>query len=765
MYTKGGEPPNPTIRRRKVKMLHQNDQMSFPALARRLGGGLAVMMLAGSVNAQSGEEATSEESEELIELSVFEVETTGDKGYGTTHTLGGTRVNIALENVPLSVISLNREFIRDSGALEISEAIGYVSGMSKVASPLEGQFSLRGYNISGADFRDGLPDETIAHGAKTLDMGSIERIEVIKGPAGVLYGAHTLGGIVNLVSKKPLPERRTMLRFTFGEFNFYKGEFDITGPLDKEQNIRYRLVAGYQNGETMWGRRRNRTIFNPVVSFHLNERTSFWGRFEYQNNDVDSTSVQWRIDNTKAISTFLPRVYTLEDTDTGVVNLAFKYEVGFQTNFDLMGTEWDMRLVARYNASDNEKIKYQAGRINFIDAEGNQFATERDPEGRWDNPAWSTLTMDRARRVGLQDWRRSNINVDLVGNFQTGAVTHKLLTYTSVTYADWWFYRTYHPYPDIDLFNRVFHDDPKSVAEATGPEQLQHHRETNDFTFAWGVQDNARLFEERLILVGGARYDWGQGDFYDHRRGTASEDTNHDWSFKFGVVGKPRSGTSLFYNFSQTFQPQSGTLPNGTPIENLLGEVNEVGIKVDLFEHRLVATGSYFDMRLKNQIIDSPGFLQPDGTISGGEPVQEGENRTDGYEIDLRWQPVDSITLLAAYGWLESVNEEGTRQRGVGQGNNYKFFGRYSVLEGPVKGLSLGLGYSFTNERAGDRPDSYTLPSFGVWNGMLAYDRGNWRFQLNGFNLGDETYLFAVSGANIRVADKRHFRASVTYRF
>ena len=745
-------------------MLQQNGLMSFPALARLLGGGLAVLMLAGNVNAQRGEEAPSGESD-VVTLSVFEVETTGDKGYGTTHTLGGTRVNIALENVPLSVISLNSEFIRDSGALEISEVIGYVSGMSKVASPLEGQFSLRGYNMSGADFRDGLPDETIAHGSKTLDMGSLERIEVIKGPVGVLYGAHTLGGIVNLVSKKPLPERRTMLRFTVGEFNFFKGEFDITGPLGKEKKLRYRLVGGYQDGETMWGRRRDRALFNPTVSYHPNERTSFWGRFEYLYNDVDSTSVQWRIDNTKAISTFLPRAYTLEGTDTGVVNYAFKYEAGFQANFDLLGTEWHMRLVGRYNVSDNKKIKYQAGRINFIDAEGNEFATERDPEGRWDNPAWSTLTMDRARRVGLQEWRRSNVNLDVVGSLRTGGVTHKLLTYTSVTYADWKFYRTFRPYPDIDLFDRVFHDDPESVAIAAGPEQLQHHRERNDYTFAWGVQDNARLFEERLILVGGARYDWGQGDFYDLRRGTNSEDTNHDWSFKFGVVGKPWAGTSLFYNFSQTFQPQSGLLPNGTLIENLLGEVNEVGIKIDLFEHRLVATGSYFDMRLKNQIIDSPGFLQPDGTISGSERVQEGENKTDGYEIDIRWQPVDSITLLAAYGWLESVNQAGTRQRGVGQGSNYKFFGRYSFLEGSLRGLSLGLGYSFTNERAGDRPDSYTLPSFGVWNGMLAYDRGKWRFQLNGFNLGDETYLFSVSGANIRVADKRHVRASVTYRF
>src|SRR5688572_31373237 len=153
--------------------------------------------------AQPAQRSTS--SNEVVSMSPFNVSSTNDHGYGVSNTVGATRINVALKDVPQSITVINQEFLKDLGGSELMDAAKYVSGVTAAGAPNSGQMTLRGWNTSGATYRDGLIDPIYQHGGSAIDMSSYDRVEFIKGPSGTLYGSHTTGGIINLVSK--LPER------------------------------------------------------------------------------------------------------------------------------------------------------------------------------------------------------------------------------------------------------------------------------------------------------------------------------------------------------------------------------------------------------------------------------------------------------------------------------------------------------------------------------------------------------------------------------
>ena len=220
-----------------------------------------IVCLSNPASAQTaGSPATPppDSDEEPLQLSVFDVTTSRDEGYGSTYSVGGSRVNLPIQEIPSSIVSLNEQFLKDVGALEVNDAINYVSG---IATADGAQYSLRGYAQQGVNYRDGLPDREIGLNTATNDAGGFQRIEVIKGPAGVLYGAHSMGGIVNRVSKVPLGTQQTniQLGLSTGWDQFVRGVVDTTGPL-KDTGISYRLVLVDREGGEGLGRERPAAI-------------------------------------------------------------------------------------------------------------------------------------------------------------------------------------------------------------------------------------------------------------------------------------------------------------------------------------------------------------------------------------------------------------------------------------------------------------------------------------------------------------------------
>jgi len=132
--------------------------------------------------------------------------------------------------------------------------------------------------------------------------------------------------------------------------------------------------------------------------------------------------------------------------------------------------------------------------------------------------------------------------------------------------------------------------------------------------------------------------------------------------------------------------------------------------------------------------------------------------------MDLAWQMNESLSLLASIGDLESIDELGRKQRNAVNGLNYKFFSKYSIKEGDLSGLSLGLGYVFINDRSGDGGNSFDLPSYDTVDVFAAYKRDNWKVQLNIQNATDEVYV-QTSVNSRRLFAGEPFNASLSYSY
>jgi outer membrane receptor protein involved in Fe transport len=321
-----------------------------------------IVCLSNPASAQTaGSPATPppDSDEEPLQLSVFDVTTSRDEGYGSTYSVGGSRVNLPIQEIPSSIVSLNEQFLKDVGALEVNDAINYVSG---IATADGAQYSLRGYAQQGVNYRDGLPDREIGLNTATNDAGGFQRIEVIKGPAGVLYGAHSMGGIVNRVSKVPLGTQQTniQLGLSTGWDQFVRGVVDTTGPL-KDTGISYRLVLVDREGEKAWGGKDRRQSMIGTVSYDFGKkvRNRVWLRYSFLINDATSEQGLNFVDKDAKLAPFFAggnRDYTNFPLDSWATQHTRSWELGYRASTHALGGEWTVRLLGRANFNWGDKL-------------------------------------------------------------------------------------------------------------------------------------------------------------------------------------------------------------------------------------------------------------------------------------------------------------------------------------------------------------------------------------------------------------------------
>src|SRR5688500_1852658 len=185
--------------------MHTSARLRLPLLRALFVVALPFTLPAQSVPTPS---ATPAKEDEPVKLAPFEVVTDkGTRGYGTTNALGATRINAPTADTPQSVVSLNQEFLKDIAPTNFADALRFVSGITKAEGEYIGDVTIRGITTQAIGFRDAIADSLNINtntGITLPDPIEVERLEVIKGPAGVLYGSHGFGGVINRVSKRPL---------------------------------------------------------------------------------------------------------------------------------------------------------------------------------------------------------------------------------------------------------------------------------------------------------------------------------------------------------------------------------------------------------------------------------------------------------------------------------------------------------------------------------------------------------------------------------
>lgn len=781
---------------------------------------LLIACLAVAAHAQqptSGATKPGAANEEAVVLSPFLITTDRDRGYAATHSLGASRVALAVEDIPISVITVTERMFADRAALDAMEVLPFVSGIQQQAdgSPGQAGYSLRGYANVGLRVRDGLPELVEGVDYAFDDAAGYERLEVIKGPAGTLYGTTSMGGVVNKVSKWPKFRRETKIELQAQSYDeFIRGMIDTTGPVG--DHTAYRFVASERTGDRYYNEGDAPNDFSTYLlalthRIGANRTGRIWGRANYFRFELDRengaqfpTGYMDPANPTAAPVLSDPKFAVPIDSnhvpedDISIANI-YSYEAGYEQTFlGPLGGDWTLRLVGRFSQGKGDKSPSHAIPLPVpVDAAG-AIVQYTNATGALVNGDARFIAADDPR---VADWRatltsrefsgynkNSGAFLDLVGDFETGPLKHKAIFNAQLDAGEreraFFFWAVPNPAnttavansfsvirPDFSNFN--FQDIKATQPTRFNP--FNGHSESHGF--AAGFQDNISIFEDRLIAVVGARYDTvqsttysfdsaasiAQGRFVKNDASTRTVD-NQDWTFRYGLVAKPRKGLSIFAQIGETYAPiNTINSATGTKFPNQQGEIQEVGVKLNLFGTKLVATASVFDMELTNVLISVPN---PPELGGGLVQVPAGTQKTDGFEVDLTAEPLPGLHVSLAYSDLTSTNAAGRYFRGVPVDATWSVLGKYSFREGALRGAFVGASWRRVGKQAGDPNNTFFLDNADITDAFLGYGRSRWSVQVNVLNLLDTDDPYAVTGnTGVYRVLPRMYRVTLRYTF
>ncbi|MGI0484064.1 TonB-dependent siderophore receptor [Pantanalinema rosaneae CENA516] len=662
-----------------------------------------------------------------------EVVATGQRdGYRFPNTSTATRTNTPLRDIPQSIQIVPQEVLQDQQVNTLSEAVRNVSSVTSGGSAFGtyDQLVLRGFLGSNAGNyrRNGLEIPNIIGFALNANT---DRVEVLKGPASVLFGDLTPGGIVNLVTKQPLSEPYAQVEANIGSYNFYRGAIDLSGPLNSDQSILYRLNIAYEDANSFRDFINNRTFFiAPVISWEISDRTRWTVELEYRRDD------------------------RITDVGLSIPNVPFNRIRRFPLDrlLNEPGDEFESRYLSLLSTLAHQfSNDWQIRKIfNFVSASRNfvQY-TNPDflrPDGR---------TLERSQTAQEQDVTYYFGQVDVVGKFATGSVGHELVF--GVDY----FYRQ-SPFVNLngqastllDVIDPVYGDN--TDAFTVSGSFINPERRLGIF-----LQDTIALTSNLKLLLGG-RYN--NALLQQTNRLTdqlVRDQTVENFSPRLGIVYQPADWLSLYASYSRSFEINSGADINGNPFDPTFGTQYEIGAKTEFLDGALGATLALFKIKRSNVLTADPANPR--------FSVQTGEQESQGIELDITGRITPNWSIIASYSYLDAEITEDNRfpvgnRLPTASPHRLSLWTKYE-FDGSLNGLSLGAGIFYVGKRWDSLNNTYQLPSYLTVDLFTAYRfNSNLTVQLNVKNLFNEKYYDGVFGS-VHPGAPRTVTGSIFYRF
>ncbi|HEY9636629.1 MAG TPA: TonB-dependent siderophore receptor [Coleofasciculaceae cyanobacterium] len=642
--------------------------------------------------------------EEEIEIVV-----TGDRereeGYRVPNASTATRTDTPLRDIPQSIQVIPRQVIEDQQVVELPEAVRNVSGVVRTYGYAG---STDNYTIRGltADFnlRNGFRDRGFY---SYTDPANIERVEVLKGPASVLYGQFEPGGVVNYITKQPLSEPYYAAQFRVGSYNYYRPSIDFSGPLNSDRTLLYRLNLAYENsGSFRDFVDKELFVVAPVLRYQLGDATALTLEYEYLNlnRTFDRGFPPLRESFELPISRYLGEPSDRYDFNSHKVNLSLDHR--FSENW---------RFRSAFSSGLLESLR--------SNVQGSPFTLERD--GRTLRRVF-TLVDDYTQSYALQN--------DLIGQFNTGSVNHQLLFGFELSRNIYGYTFRRAPFPSIDIFNPVYGFPlPTTFNSVFGSDQ------TTDNVGIY-LQDQVALLPNLKLLVGG-RFDiinYDSEDFTSGEAPTKSSRYYEAFSPRIGLVYQPIQPISLYASYTRSFKPNFSALTaNRQPLEPERGRQYEVGVKAELLDGKLSTTLAAYEITKSNVATPDPNNI--DFSIAAGEVKSRGIELDVTGEILPGWNVIASYAYNNAFVSKDNNIPEGSRLVNAPY-NSASLWTTYEIQRGNLRGLGFGAGMFFVGDREAELPNTITIPSYIRTDATIFYRRDKYRISLNVQNLFDVKY-------------------------
>ena len=705
------------------------------------GSGLVAAPSGSAITVQrQGQESVATLAEVKVTAASERETATGPvPGYIARRAATALKTDTPLAETPQSVAVVTRDQMADQGATSLQGALNYAAGVRSEAWGMDARadaFLIRG--STPTVYLDGLQQFS---GGWSYDSSTredpymLERIEALRGPAGMLYGAGSTAGIVNMVSKRPLQEAQREVGISLGNFNRRQVQADLTGPLTEDGVWSYRLITLARKSDTQVDHvSDDRNLVVPSLSWRPDAATSVTLQGLWQQNKAGNSAQ------------YFPWVGTVLSNPNG--QLSSNRFIGEPDDY-YDNTRRSFGWQAEHRFSDGLVFR-QSARIarNFSDADYHYNQFWALPGGWAEDPVNQRIL---GRQHVKQQTRNQIGGVDnhLEAGFETGDAQHKLLL-------------------GADYMRQKLNlsiGSASSVIDAYAPVYGVSKTPITEFSFLQQtVTRNAGLYAQdqmrwkNWILVAGLRHDRSTSDT-DTNFGAGDAETTKATTKRLGLMHGSPTGWSPYVSYTESFTPQSGTTDEGTLFKPLRGEQIEVGLKYAPAGGAVSATASVYRLKENKRIVSDPG------NPLFGRQLDFTMNK--GVELELKAELSSSLSLLAYYTTIDLDRKlEGLPR------NQAAVWGKYRLSAVGQPGLSVGAGVRYmgafrdlsgldSGGQAGPRVPSVTLLDL-----MLGYETGPWRYALNINNLTDkEHFSMCMARGECWFGVRRTVVASVGYRF
>lgn len=683
-----------------------------------------------------------------IVLEQFEVSAQGDDGYKAANAISGTRFNTALLDLPRPIEVITSEFIEDIGAREIGDALKYSGSLADngTATPDDvtgNNFYNRGFQ-SFTTYRNGYRSFGVA------DTLFIDRVEIIKGPSSTFSGTIEPGGTINMITRRPGPNRSGHVRLRYGAHDSVRTELLYSTPIDAQKKLRVLLGAAYEN-------------YGSQYDFAGRERKVYGGNIQYEPAPRTRLSFDFQWQTTRGVQA-VPPIYFASTTSFYVRDVP--------RSFNRAGSESASSLVQSQFAADLS----QQLTPHWVFRTGAYFRGQH--QGRNTMAGSQQLVVNattRARTVAriptLQFTGNDNYIVQgsLLGDQTYGEVRHKVfLGFEYLGVVD----------QRSQQFRRPTNPPNLNVDTAGLADYALGAWSTYTTRFADTVLDSGQrgytlsnivqLFRNRLLLMQGYRY----GQFFQNNENRLSRTSNSTSQSadvgSYGASYRLAPRLTFFVSYAESFSPQTATDFSGRLFAPVTGKGWDLGPKFDLIEGRLAGSIVAFDIERSNA-------LQPDPDHPGFN-IASGLDRSQGVEFTLNARLIRAWQVVFSYANLNvKTIKDPTRPANVGLSppnvarHQANLWNRFSFSEGLLKGLGLGVGVIYVGERRGNgnlvNIPAFRSPAYTKADANFTYARRlfgrNTTFGLALQNLTNADYYASFSS----LSEPRSATASVTVRF
>lgn len=695
------------------------------------GSGLSFRHGAGSITLERPS------GDGTLDLSQIDISASGQQsafgpvsGYVATAAGTATKTDTPIIETPQSISVVTRDQITDIHAQSLRDVLGYTAGViaTEADDRLTDTFVLRGFQISGSTFRDGMRYMSNIYDG-TQEPYGMERVEVLRGASSVLFGQAAPGGIINVVSKLPTREELHEIKAETGSNDRHQLATDHGGALT--DTLSYRFTALQRKSDTTTDHvPDDRTYIAPSLTWQPDDATSLTLLASYQKSRT-------------AYVYGLPAEGTVLPNPNGHISRhTFTGEPGYDKS---VITAWDIGYRFEHAFNDDLKVRQN---LRYFESENDMPSVWLDS---FIDPQMTTVARGAQDRV--DDSRNFVVDTQLEARFHHQRVEQTVLA--GVDYGDRHLQTDRYDYDltPLNVFNPVY----GGTFTARGPAPFSSRNRTRQSGIY--LQDQIK-FDEKWVLLLGGRQDWAkqkEDALYGNDRSRQDSDA---FTTRVGLVYLADNGLAPFVSYSESFEPQAGRSRAGQDFDPTEGEQYEIGIRYQPPGSNALYSAALYQLTRSNVLTTDP--------VNTNFQVQTGEIRSRGLELEAKADIGSNASVTASYAYTQAEvtksnsGNEGQKTGGMPR-NMFSVWGDYRFGQVGPGELRAGTGVRYVDEVPGLFSTRIVAPSYTLVDAMLGYAMGPWDLTLNVTNLTDEDYLSYTYAAFYGA--ERQVTAGVAYRW